>query len=69
MMKLLALVCAVTLTCTASAFGVHKAGWFGSADCPTETPRAQSSDPLQSEAAMRYRTCQQTNWRSVMSLR
>ena len=68
MMKTTALVCAALLTCTASAFGMCKAGWFGGKPHP-EARQAHHSDPMQSEAAMRYRTCQQTSWRLAMTVR
>ena len=67
-MKTAILVCAALLTFSASAYGMCKAGWF-SAKAKSETPQVQCTDPMQSEAAMRYRTCQQTNWRLVMTVR
>jgi len=70
MMKTTVLVCAAMLTFTASAFGMHKAGWFDF-NSPPDNPsqQVQSSVPLHGEAAMRYRQNQNLNWRCVMSLR
>jgi hypothetical protein len=70
MMKLMALVCVATLTFAASGLGMHRAGWFcGKALCREETREARCGDPVQSDAAMRFRQNQTTNWRLVMSIR
>ena len=68
MMKNTALVCAALLTFSASAFGMCKAGWFAGKPQP-ESRQVHNTDPMQSEGAMRYRTCQQTNWRLAMTVR
>jgi len=68
MVKTTALVCAALLAFSASAYGMCKAGWFGRMAKP-EAPQVHCTDPMQSEAAMRYRTCQQTSWRLVMTVR
>ena len=68
MMKTTALVCAALLMCTASAFGMCKAGWFAGKP-QSAAPQASNHDPMRSEAAMRYRTCQQTSWRLAMTVR
>ena len=67
MLKTLVLVCAAMTTCTASGYGIHMSGWLGGNSSPT--PQVQSSDPLHSDAAMRYRLNQSTQWRMVMSIR
>jgi hypothetical protein len=66
----MALVCAAMLSLTASGFSMHKAGWFTSrAPRQAEIPQVSQDDSGISEAAMRYRTNQTTNWRAVMSVR
>jgi len=69
-MRTSALVFAALMTFTASGFSMHQAGWFGGkTPRSAETPQARTSDPLLSEAALRYRHNQSTNWRLVMALR
>jgi hypothetical protein len=63
MLKVLVLVCAAS----ASGFGIHMSGWFTSQPAPTQEVR--SSDPLQSDEAMRYRHNQSNQWRMIMSIR
>jgi hypothetical protein len=67
MVKTMALVCAGMLTFSATGVGM-KAGWFGG-KTPTEARQAQNSDPLTSDAAMRYRQCQQASWRTALTVR
>ena len=45
-----------------------KAGWFAGKP-RSQAHQVRSDDPMRSEEAMRYRTCQQTNWRLVMTVR
>jgi hypothetical protein len=66
MVKTMALVCATLLTCGLSGIGM-KSGWFGKA--APDTRHVQSSDPMHSEAAMRYRHCLQTSWRLALTVR
>jgi hypothetical protein len=69
-MKTLVLVCAAMMAFTASAFGMHKAGWFsGKAPRHLETRQVRGNDPLHSDAALRYRQNQTTNWRLLMTVR
>ena len=68
MVKTTALVCAALLVFSASAYGMCKAGWFAGKAQP-EVPQVRCTDPMQSDAAMRYRTCQQTSWRLLMTVR
>jgi hypothetical protein len=71
MLKTLVLVCAAMTTCTASGLGMHMAGWFSGTSC-AEAPISQiknADDPLQSDAAMRYRHNQTMHWRVIMTIR
>jgi hypothetical protein len=67
MLKTLALVCAGMLTFSATGVGM-KAGWFGG-KAQAEARQAQNSDPMNSEAALRYRQCLQTSWRTALTVR
>jgi hypothetical protein len=69
MMKTMALVCAALLTFSASAFGMHKAGWFDSKPQRSAESRQVRNDPLQSEEAIHFRQNHNTNWRTVMAVR
>lgn len=70
MLKMLVLMCAATLTFAASGLGMHQAGWFNAkALCREEAREARCGNPSHSDAAMRFRQNQTTNWRLVMSIR
>jgi hypothetical protein len=69
MVKTMALVCAGMLTFSVSGLGL-KAGWFGGkSQASTEARHVQGGDPMNSEAAMRYRNCLQTSWRLALTVR
>lgn len=70
-MKTVILLCAAMLVMAAAGFGMYKAGWFyGQRHTHGEARRqAKAADPLQSEEAMRFRTCQNTSWRVCMNMR
>jgi hypothetical protein len=53
-MKTMALVCAAMLTFSASAFGMHLAGWFHKASNRTETRQVQANDSKEREAIAHY---------------
>jgi hypothetical protein len=67
MVKTVALVCAAMLTCSLSGVGM-KAGWFGG-KAPSDAHHVHSSDPMNSEAAMRYRHCLHNSWRLALTVR
>ncbi|HYV38568.1 MAG TPA: hypothetical protein VE988_22985 [Gemmataceae bacterium] len=69
MIKTTALVCAALLTFTASAFGMHKAGWFNGKPPRGSETRQVHNDPLQSDDAIRFRQNHNANWRTVMTVR
>jgi hypothetical protein len=70
MMKTTALLFAALMTFTASGFSMHKAGWFDAKPGrAAETRQVRNTDPLHSDAAVRYRHSQNLNWRLVMSIR
>jgi hypothetical protein len=70
-MKTMALMCAAVMAMAAGGFGMHKAGWFATQHgCRNEARhQVKAGDPLHSDAAMRFRTCQNTNWRVAMTVR
>jgi hypothetical protein len=67
MVKAMALVCAAMLTFSVSGVGMM-AGWFGS-KAGTEPRQVRSSDPMTSDAAMRYRHCLHSSWRLALTVR
>jgi hypothetical protein len=70
MIKTTALVCAAMMSFSASAFSMHKAGWFnGKPTQSAETRQIFNGDCYHSEAALRYRHNQNMNWRLIMSIR
>jgi hypothetical protein len=71
MVKSMALVCAALASLSASSFTNHMAGCLiGTFHSTTETQQIWRTDPMNSEAAMRYRTCQQQlSWRQTFAVR
>jgi len=70
MLKSMGLVCAAMLMFTASAYGMHRAGWFGNqSPIAVDAREAPASDPFQSPEAMRFRQNQNTNWRLITTVR
>ena len=67
MVKTMALVCTAMLTFSVSGVGM-KAGWFGG-KAAAVARHVQSTDPLNSEAAMRYRHCLHSSWRTALTVR
>ena len=68
-MKTISLLCAAILSFSAGGLGMHHAGWFQQRNPRSDAPQVRNADPMSSDAAMRYRQCQQNNWRLVMHIR
>jgi hypothetical protein len=69
MMKVLVLIGAAVLTCTASAYGMNLAGWMSPSPPPSQSACHPDEDPLSTEAAIRYRLNHNINWRCAMMIR
>jgi hypothetical protein len=66
-MKAMVLLTAALVTMAAGGFGVYQSGWF---TAPAEAqPQGRTDDPLQSDAALRYKSNQGSSWRAVMCVR
>jgi hypothetical protein len=71
-MKTMTLMCAAVVAMAAGGLGMRQAGWFATprgVHAETRSQVVKSTDPLHSDAAMRYRTNQSTSWRLVMTVR
>ena len=68
MKRMLAPVTALVLAAT--GYSLHAAGWFQpSASPPQVHLQKPSSDPFESDAAYRHRTCQSNHWRSMLMVK
>jgi hypothetical protein len=66
MVKSMVLVCAAMAALSASSFGSQVAGWLAARPQNSGViEQIRTRDPMNSEAAMRYRTCQQSTWRII----